>query len=138
MLDLHLADQLGNELGAALGAASLVQRAQRFALGLRHPPELVVMQLADALRVLADEVLLLERARLLGGHRFFPSRVSARPASASRASLARSCAGDSRKVSCSSFCASPARCAFKYAMASRKRKRALPGAPLAAPSSFST
>src|SRR5712664_2985876 len=55
----------GNHQGAALRAAAVVQLAQRFSLALAQPLQLLEVELAQALGILAREVLVLGGARLL-------------------------------------------------------------------------
>src|SRR5690348_2403276 len=62
---LHVAEADFLELHAALGAAHVVLLAQRLALGAGQPRSLLGGELAQALRVLAGEVLFFGVARLV-------------------------------------------------------------------------
>src|SRR5207248_8582322 len=92
--DAHLAGGLRHHQRSALGAAPRMERAQGVLFALPQPLPLLVVQLAQALGVLAREVFVLEVARLLDGHRrpcnYFRS---ATPPSCSSSAWARSCCG---------------------------------------------
>src|SRR5207302_9661423 len=66
--DAHAGRVLRDHESAALGTASRVQRAQGVLLALPQPLLLFVVQLPQALRILAREVLVLDVARFLDGH----------------------------------------------------------------------
>src|SRR5438445_2993887 len=100
------ADLFRHELRPALGAAAVVQLAQRLLFVRPEPSLLLHGQGADALRVLAHEVLVLERRRLLDGHPYLTSPSLLASVIASIALFARSYCGESLSVCCSSLVAS--------------------------------
>src|SRR5207244_7592584 len=112
--DAHIASLLGHHQRAAVRAAPAVQFLERILLRLLEVTLLLRVQLADALRVLPREVLLLLVAGLVITRGHFCSAALGGGID-SMAIFARSCCGESLSVSFSSLRALASSFIIRYA-----------------------